>query len=112
MTARPARSRARFSSWRWASSWPRLPSTRCHNFRVRPVPAIGALLTLAAAGVLTQPSAARLATNAEALVASPVFFHGKQIAVRRDVEPAGRLTRLTGTARPVFVFLRERPSVT
>ncbi len=57
-----------------------------------------------------QPSAARLATNAEALVASPVFFNGKQIAVRRDVEPAGRLIKLTGTAKPVFVFWRERPA--
>src|SRR6476661_5220400 len=54
----------------------------------------------------------RLATNAEALVASPVFFHGKQIAVRREVEPAGQLVRLAGTAKPVFVVFRERPTVT
>jgi Bacterial Ig-like domain len=65
----------------------------------------------ARAGAL-QPSPARLATNAEALVASPVFFHGKQVAVRRDVEPADRLFRLAGTAKPVFVFWRERPSIT
>jgi hypothetical protein len=45
-------------------------------------------------------------------VASPVFFHGKPIAVRRDVEPAGRLIKLAGTAKPVFVFWRERPGVT
>jgi hypothetical protein len=45
-------------------------------------------------------------------VASPVFFHGKPIAVRRDVEPAGRLIKLAATAKPVFVFWRERPPVT
>ena len=59
-----------------------------------------------------QPSTSRLATNPEALVASPVFFNGKPVAVRRDVEPAGRLIRLAGTAKPVFVFWRDRPGVT
>jgi hypothetical protein len=52
----------------------------------------------------------RLVTNAEALVAAPVFFHGKQIVVRRDVEAAGTLMRLENTARPVFVFWRDSPS--
>ncbi len=52
----------------------------------------------------------RLATTPEALVASPVFFHGKQIAVRRDVEPAGALLKLAGTTKPVFVFWRDSPS--
>src|SRR5262249_55006335 len=65
-----------------------------------------------APGTLFQPSVSRLATSAEALVAAPVFFNGKQIAVRRDVEPSGRLIRLSGTAKPVFVFWRERPGVT
>src|SRR4051794_1949918 len=49
-------------------------------------------------------AATRLATNPEALIAAPVFFHGKQIAVRGDVEPAGALMKLAGTAKPVFVF--------
>jgi hypothetical protein len=52
----------------------------------------------------------RLATTPEALVAAPVFFHGKQIVVRRDVEPAGSLMRLASTAKPVFVFWRDSPS--
>jgi hypothetical protein len=59
------------------------------------------------AALLPQPSAARLATTPEALVAAPVFFHGKQIVVRRDVETAGTLMRLAGTQKPIFVFLRE-----
>ena len=50
---------------------------------------------------------ARVATTPEALIAAPVFFHGKQVAVRRDVEPAGQLMKLAGTAKPVFVFWRD-----
>lgn len=55
-------------------------------------------------------SSTRLATTAEALVASPVFFHGKQIVVRRDVEPDRSLMRLANTTKPVFVFWRDSPS--
>jgi hypothetical protein len=49
----------------------------------------------------------RLATVPEALVAAPVFFHGKQVVVRRDVEPAGALMRLAGTQKPIFVFFHD-----
>lgn len=42
----------------------------------------------------------------------PVFFHGKQVAVRRDVEPAGSLVKLANTAKPVFIEWAERPGVT
>lgn len=52
----------------------------------------------------------RHATTPEALVAAPVFFHGKQVAVRRDVEPSGPLMKLAGTAKPVVVFWRDSPS--
>jgi hypothetical protein len=55
-------------------------------------------------------SASRVAASPEALIAAPVFYHGKQIAVRRDVEPAGQLMKLAGTAKPVFVFWRDSPS--
>ena len=52
----------------------------------------------------------RHATTPEALAAAPVFFHGKQIAVRRDVEPQGLLMRLADTPKPVFVFWRDSSS--
>ena len=55
--------------------------------------------------------ATRIATTAEALVASPVFFHGKQIVVRRDASEAGPLWQLANTAKPIFVFWKERPSL-
>lgn len=59
---------------------------------------------------LVAQSSARLATTPEALVGSPVFFHGKLIVVRRDVEPTGALMRLASTTKPVFVFWRDSPS--
>jgi hypothetical protein len=52
----------------------------------------------------------RHATTVEALVAAPVFFHGKQVSVRRDVEPAGQLMKLAGTSKPIFVYWRDSPS--
>src|SRR5262252_740181 len=57
--------------------------------------------------LFAQPSSVRLATTPEALIAAPVFFHGKQIVVRRDVETAGTLMRLANTAKPIFVLWRE-----
>jgi hypothetical protein len=53
----------------------------------------------------------RIATTAEALVASPVFFHGKQVVVRRSVAEQDGLWRLANTAKPVFVIWNERPSL-
>jgi Big-like domain-containing protein len=70
---------------------------------------VTAAVTLLRAPLFAQ-ALSRLATTPEAIVASPVFFHGKQIVVRRDVEPAGALMRLAGTAKPVFVFWRDSPS--
>ena len=55
-------------------------------------------------------SSSRIATSPDSLVASPVFFHGKQIVVRRDVEPAGPLMKLADTAKPIFVFWRDSAS--
>ena len=65
------------------------------------------MLAVLGAVAVSAQAPARHATTVEALVASPVFFHGKQIAVRRDVEPAGPLMKLAGTAKPVFVFWRD-----
>lgn len=79
-------------------------------FRVLQVQMLGVLAVL---GVLTSTTAfaqGRLASNPDALVAAPVFFHGKQIAVRRDVEPSGSLLRLVGTSKPIFVFWRDSSS--
>ena len=68
------------------------------------------LAVLSLSTTLWAQSATRLATTPEALVAAPVFFHGKQIVVRREVEPGGSLMRLANTAKPVYVFWRDSPS--
>jgi hypothetical protein len=67
-------------------------------------------LSAASGAAHAQAAAARLAATPEALIAAPVFYHGKQIAVRRDVEPAGQLMKLAGTAKPIFVFWRDSAS--
>src|SRR4026207_2521384 len=68
------------------------------------------LLTQLVLAFSALPQAGRRAPTPEALSASPVFFHGKQIAVRRDVEPQGTLMRLADTPKPVFVFWRDSAS--
>jgi hypothetical protein len=74
------------------------------------VPVVMALVAaLAASGLLTAQAPTRIATTADALVASPFFFHGKQVAVRHALEQEGDLVRLAGTARPIFVYWRSRP---
>lgn len=67
------------------------------------------LLFAAAAGLLAQGSE-RMATTAEALVASPLFFHGRRVVVRHPTREANRLVELDATAKPVYVFWREPPS--
>lgn len=69
-----------------------------------------AILACSVAGLSAQ-APARIATTVEALTGSPVFFHGKQVIVHRDVEPAGPLMRLAGTAKPIFVLWRDSPNV-
>ena len=51
----------------------------------------------------------RIATTADALVANPLFFNGKRVVLRHAVKETGRLSELDGTAKPVFVFWKDRP---
>jgi hypothetical protein len=73
--------------------------------------AAGLVLAAATISVDAQPPG-RIATTAAALVASPVFFHGKQIAIRHPIAFSNALTQLEGTARPVFVMWKDRSSRT
>jgi hypothetical protein len=62
----------------------------------------------------------RVATTPAALIASPIFFHGKQVAVRGATVPVGEQGRLQipvdeadlkrGNVPHVFVFWKDRPS--
>lgn len=73
------------------------------RFRVLPLVALLAIALSAAA----QP-ADRYATTADALVANALFFNGKRVVVRRAVREAGRLAELDGTAKPVYIFWKDR----
>ncbi len=68
-----------------------------------------AVACLAGAAVSAQ-APDHLATTAEALIANPVFFNGKRIAVRHAVRLTDRLAELDATAKPVFIFWREPPA--
>jgi len=50
----------------------------------------------------------RIATTAQALVANPIFFNGKRIVIRHQVKFTGQLAELDGTAKPVYVFWRDK----
>jgi hypothetical protein len=52
----------------------------------------------------------RIATTVEALVSTPVFFHGRQVVVRQPITGSLDLTRLEGTAKPIFIFWKDQPS--
>jgi hypothetical protein len=70
------------------------------------------LASLIACAAVTADAQApgRMATTAGSLLASPFFFHGKQIVVRHQVTTERDLTQLAGTPRPVYVYWRERPT--
>ncbi len=71
-----------------------------------------AALTLAAPHGAAQ-RATRVATTAAALTSFPLFFHGKQVAIRHAfTTTSGDITKLEGTAKPVFVVWQGRPSRT
>lgn len=80
-------------------------------------------LAVALATVTSAQPPRRLATSPQALLAAPVFFHGRQIAVRGEVTEERTLARLQvpldedtvargGTVPQVFVFWKELPSRT
>ncbi len=69
--------------------------------------AFGTLIFIAAAAAAQPPD--RIATTAAALVANPLFFNGKRVVVRNAIKETGRLTELEGTAKPVYVFWKDKP---
>jgi hypothetical protein len=52
----------------------------------------------------------RIATTVDALVATPVFFHGRQVVVRQPIAGSLELARLDGTTKPIFIFWKDQPS--
>lgn len=67
---------------------------------------VGSLLLIAAPAAAQAPD--RIATTAQALVTNPLFFNGKRIVIRHPVKLSGQLTELDGTAKPVYIFWRDK----
>jgi hypothetical protein len=86
-------------------------ATRLMKAAIR-VAAVLVTAGLVVATVISGPAlaqgASRIATTAGALVASAGFYHGKNIALESETAGDAGLTRLTGTARPIFVFWKDR----
>jgi hypothetical protein len=93
------------------ASWlMRIPATTWASFRSstkgRPavVPWLAALCVAATAAA--QPPT-RIATTAEALTNSPLFFHGKQVVIHAQVTSTADTTRVDGVVKPLFVVWRD-----
>jgi hypothetical protein len=74
----------------------------------RSAAALAGVLAFVTAAIAQAPD--RIATTADALVANPLFFHGKRIVVRHPIRQKDRLVELDATAKPVYIFWREPPS--
>jgi hypothetical protein len=70
--------------------------------------ATASLMIGAAPRVALAQGTARSATTANALIASAGFYHGKNVVIESETAGEGGLTRLAGTARPIFVSWKDR----
>ena len=61
-------------------------------------------------GSMAAQAPRRSATNAEALVASAAFFHGRSVILKQRFEQDRDLTRLIDSPKPIYVFWKQRPS--
>lgn len=79
------------------------------------------VLGVIAAAVPQAQAPGRIATSPGALLASPVFFHGRQIVIRAAVSESNGLTQVdmsgsaaaaaaTSTPRAIYVLWKDRPS--
>ncbi|HEX6975603.1 MAG TPA: Ig-like domain-containing protein [Vicinamibacterales bacterium] len=64
------------------------------------------------AAAVSSPAQApgRMATSTDSLVAFPVFYHGKTVAVRGAIQPVGEIAQVVGTSKPIYIYWRDRPS--
>jgi len=69
------------------------------------------LTALLLCGVVGAPAAqqnTRVATTADALIASAVFFHGRTVVLHQKLIVEGDLTRLAMASKPVYVLWKDR----
>ncbi len=90
---------------------------------MRPAILVASALVACSAVLASAQAPGRVATTTAALRASPVFFHGKQIAVLGSVVESRDLFRLEPqgaaaapaaepdlTSKPIYLYWRERPT--
>ena len=65
-----------------------------------------AVLVLVASGPAAQVT--RIATSVDMLLASAVFFHGRNVVVKQRVVTEGAYTRLAESPKLIYVFWRDR----
>lgn len=66
---------------------------------------VAALVCVAAA------QTGRLATTADTLLASAVFFHGRPVVLQQKLLQVGELTRLANASKPIYVLWRDHGGV-
>src|SRR4051794_18537204 len=90
------------------SRWPSCSRAQDEKRLRSSVAVLAAVIVFGGAAIAQAPD--RIATTADALVANPLFFHGKRIVVRHPIRQKDRLVELDATAKPVYIFWREPPS--
>jgi len=68
---------------------------------------VALLFCSVAAGAATTAQVSRLATTADTLLASAVFFHGRNVVLQQKLVTENDLTRLLEAPKPVYVFWKE-----
>lgn len=71
---------------------------------------LAALLALGAVCAVSAQTT-RLATTADTLLASSVFFHGRPVALEQELLVEGDLTRLANASKPIYVLWKGRAGV-
>src|SRR5690606_11462892 len=71
---------------------------------------VSLVLALVSAAAASAQPPTRLATTAEALIASAGFFQGRTVVVQQKLITEGEFTRLAEASKPIYVFFREQPS--
>src|SRR5687768_7326875 len=73
----------------------------------RALVAIG--LCVAVSSVAAQ-GVTRIATTADALIRSAVFYHGRMVVIEHATSEDSGVTRVAETSKPIYIFWKERPS--
>jgi hypothetical protein len=64
----------------------------------------------ATAATLAAQGATRIATTAEALIRSAVFYHGRMVVIEHATSDDRGVTRAAQTTKPIYIFWKDRPT--